>query len=139
MARDQIAPGLGALEAENPGGHDPARGRDWLFSIKTFAAAMLAVYIGLLMSLPRPYWAMATVYICSQPLVGRDALQGVFRVVGTLIGAIAAVVLVPTLANAPVLLVGALTLWVGGLPLRFAARPLAALLHLHARPATRRP
>ena len=86
--------------------------RDWLFSLKTFAAAMLAVYIGLVTSLPRPYWAMATVYICSQPLSGATRSKGVFRVVGTLIGATAAVVLVPNLANAPVLLVGALTLWV---------------------------
>ena len=69
--------------------------RDWLFSIKTFAAAMLAVYIGLLTSLPRPYWAMATVYICSQPLSGATRSKGLFRVVGTLIGAIAAVALVP--------------------------------------------
>ena len=87
--------------------------RDWLFSIKTFAAAMLAVYIGLLTALPRPYWAMATVYICSQPLSGATRSKGVYRVAGTLIGAIAAIALVPALANAPVLLVGALTLWVG--------------------------
>ena len=69
--------------------------RDWLFSIKTFAAAMLAVYIGLLTSLPRPYWAMATVYICSQPLSGATRSKGVYRVLGTLMGATAAVVLVP--------------------------------------------
>ena len=88
--------------------------RDWLFSIKTFAAAMLAVYIGLLTAVPRPYWAMATVYICSQPLSGATRSKGVFRVIGTLIGAVAAVVLVPNLASAPVLLVGALALWVAG-------------------------
>ncbi|MCW6508152.1 FUSC family protein [Lichenifustis flavocetrariae] len=89
-------------------------GRDWLFSVKTFAAAMLAVYIGLLTSLPRPYWAMATVYICSQPLSGATRSKGVYRVIGTCMGATAAIVLVPSLANAPVLLVGALALWVAG-------------------------
>jgi uncharacterized membrane protein YccC len=41
--------------------------RDWLFSLKTFAAAMLALYLGLVFELPRPYWAMATVYIVSNP------------------------------------------------------------------------
>ena len=56
--------------------------RDWLFSIKTFAAAMLAVYVGLLTSLPRPYWAMATVYICSQPLSGATRSKGLYRVLG---------------------------------------------------------
>ena len=55
---------------------------------------------------------MATVYICSQPLSGATRSKAVFRVLGTLIGAAAAVVLVPNLVNAPVLLVGALALWV---------------------------
>jgi uncharacterized membrane protein YccC len=89
-------------------------GRDWLFSIKTFAAAMSAVYIGFAASLPRPYWAMATVYICSHPLSGATRSKAVFRILGTLLGATAAVVFVPNLVNAPVLLVGALTLWVAG-------------------------
>ena len=90
------------------------RGRDWLFSVKTFAAAMAAVYIGVAMSVPKPYWAMATVYICSQPLSGATRSKATFRVVGTLIGAVAAVVLVPALVNEPALLVGALSLWVAG-------------------------
>ncbi len=89
-------------------------GRDWLFSVKTFVAAMAAVYIGVAMSVPKPYWAMATVYICSQPLSGATRSKAAFRVAGTLIGAVAAVVLVPTLVNEPALLVGALSLWVAG-------------------------
>lgn len=47
-----------------------ASAREWLFSAKTFAAAMIALYIGLALELPRPYWAMATVYIVSNPFVG---------------------------------------------------------------------
>jgi len=43
--------------------------RDWLFSGKTFAASMLALYLGLYFQLPRPYWAMASVYIVSNPFV----------------------------------------------------------------------
>ncbi len=88
--------------------------RDWLFSVKTFVAAMAAVYIGVAMSVPKPYWAMATVYICSQPLSGATRSKAAFRVVGTLIGAIAAVALVPALVNEPMLLAGALSLWVAG-------------------------
>ena len=88
------------------------RARDWLFSIKTFIAAMLAVYIGFATALPRPYWAMATVYICSQPLSGATRSKAAYRVAGTLIGAVVAVGLVPNLVNAPVLLVGAIALWV---------------------------
>jgi uncharacterized membrane protein YccC len=39
-----------------------------LFSANSFAAAMLALYIGFALGLPRPYWAMTTAYIVSQPL-----------------------------------------------------------------------
>ena len=85
--------------------------RDWIFSIKTFAAAMAALYIGFLMSVPRPYWAMATVYICSNPLSGATRSKSAYRLLGTLIGAVMAVILVPNLVDAPELLVSALAAW----------------------------
>lgn len=88
-------------------------GRDWIFSAKVFAAAMLALYIGLAAGLPRPYWAMATVYLVSHPLAGATRSKGAYRVVGTLLGAVAAVALVPTLVNWPPLLMGAMACWVG--------------------------
>jgi uncharacterized membrane protein YccC len=84
-----------------------------LFSAKTFAAAMLALYMAFLLDLPRPYWAMATVYIVSTPLAGAIRSKAVYRVLGTLLGAVAAVVLVPNLVDAPPLLSLALALWTG--------------------------
>ncbi|HUN52742.1 MAG TPA: FUSC family protein [Candidatus Sulfotelmatobacter sp.] len=86
---------------------------EWLFSAKTFAAAMLAVYIAFAMGLERPYWAMATVYIVSQPLTGTLRSKSLYRLLGTLIGAAAAVTLVPNLVAAPALLSAALALWTG--------------------------
>ncbi len=85
--------------------------QQWLFSIKTFAAATLALTVGLWLDLPRPYWAVATVYIASNPLSGATRSKAVFRVFGTLVGAVVSVVLVPNLVNAPVLLVLAMALW----------------------------
>ncbi len=85
-----------------------------LFSVNSFAAAMLALYIGFALGLPRPYWAMTTAYIVSQPLAGAVRSKAVYRVLGTILGAAAAVALVPALVNAPVLLTLALALWVGG-------------------------
>lgn len=35
--------------------------RDWLFSVKAFIAAIMALFIALSLDLPRPYWAMAAV------------------------------------------------------------------------------
>ncbi len=87
---------------------------DWLFSTKTFAASVLALFIALAFDLDRPVWAMATVYIVAHPLSGVLASKALYRVAGTIIGAVAAIVMVPNLVNAPLLLSLALALWVGG-------------------------
>ena len=84
-----------------------------LFSLKTFAAAMLALYIALGMGLPRPFWAMMTAYIVSNPFSGAVRSKAAYRVGGTILGSVTAVLLVPSLANAPELLSLALALWVG--------------------------
>jgi uncharacterized membrane protein YccC len=89
------------------------RHADLIFALKTFAASMLALVIALAMDLPRPYWAMATVYITSQPLAGATSSKALFRVIGTLVGATMTVALVPNLINAPELLCLAIALWVG--------------------------
>jgi uncharacterized membrane protein YccC len=86
---------------------------DLFFSLKTLIAALLAYYIALTAQLERPYWAVITCYIVAQPLTGALLSKGLFRLVGTLIGAGVAIALVPQLVDAPELLVGALALWLG--------------------------
>ncbi|SDB99195.1 Uncharacterized membrane protein YccC [Cupriavidus sp. YR651] len=86
--------------------------RQWLFSLKAFAAAMLALYIALSFGLPRPYWAMATVYFVSHPLTGATRSKAAYRVAGTVLGATAAVATVPLLVNMPIVLMGAISLWI---------------------------
>jgi uncharacterized membrane protein YccC len=83
------------------------------FSLKTFAAAMLALYIAFSMDLQRPFWAMLTVYIVANPYSGAVRSKAVYRVVGTLIGSAVTLLLVPNLVNAPELLLLALALWIG--------------------------
>nr|WP_281418598.1 FUSC family protein [Ancylobacter oerskovii] len=89
--------------------------RDWLFSGKAFLASMLALYIALAFDLPRPYWAMAAVYIVANPLAGATSSKGLYRALGTLIGAAAAVFFVPVFINAPELLTLVVALWTGTL------------------------
>ena len=89
--------------------------RDWFYGVRTFAASMIALYIALLMQLPRPYWAMATVYIVSSPFVGPTSSKALYRAVGTLLGAAGAVLLVPPLVQSPLLLSIAIALWTGTL------------------------
>jgi uncharacterized membrane protein YccC len=87
--------------------------RQLVFSVNAFAGALLALFLSFAMGLERPFWAMVTVYIASQPLSGASVSKGVFRLIGTAVGAAAAVLMVPALVNAPVLLTLALALWVG--------------------------
>jgi uncharacterized membrane protein YccC len=89
------------------------RHADIVFALKTFAAAMLALVIALWLDLPRPYWAMATVYITSQPLAGATSSKAFYRVLGTVLGASATVAMVPNLVSAPELLCLIIALWVG--------------------------
>jgi len=89
------------------------RHADLVFACKTFIAAMLALLAALWLDLPRPYWAMATVYITSQPLAGATSSKALYRLLGTALGAVATVAMVPNLVDAPELLCMALALWVG--------------------------
>jgi len=87
----------------------------WIHSLKVFGAAMLALYAALALGLPRPYWAMATVYLVSSPLAGATYAKGTYRVAGTLLGAVCAVALVPLLIDEPMLLMAAIACWTGTL------------------------
>jgi uncharacterized membrane protein YccC len=86
-----------------------------LFSIKAFIAAMLALYIALAFDLPRPYWSMAAVYVVASPFAGATASKALYRALGTVIGATAAVVFLPLFVNAPYLFAAVVSLWTGTL------------------------
>lgn len=83
-----------------------------LFSAKSFAAAMLAYYLALSIGLERPSWAIITVYIVSQTSVGASLSKSLYRLVGTLIGAGATVLIVPAFVNMPVLCSVVLAGWI---------------------------
>jgi uncharacterized membrane protein YccC len=84
-----------------------------VFSIKSYAAAIAAYYVALSINLDRPYWAVITAYIVSQPLSGVSVSKALYRLAGTLVGAAAAVILVPNLGDPPELLSLALAAWLG--------------------------
>jgi uncharacterized membrane protein YccC len=84
-----------------------------IFSLKTFIGAMAALYLSLLIDLPRPFWAVTTAYIVSQPWSGAVRSKAMFRLGGTFFGSAAMVYMVPRLSNYPVLMVLALSLWLG--------------------------
>ncbi len=96
--------------------HTPAMRADAdavLFSMKSFAAAMLACYIALRIGLPKPFWAIVTVYIVSQTSVGASLSRGVYRFAGTVAGAVATVAIVPNFVNDPIACSAVLACWIG--------------------------
>lgn len=86
---------------------------DVVFSLKTFAAAMLALWIALIADLPNPYWSIAAVYIVAHPLSGATTSKGFYRLIGTIIGGAVTVLFVPHLINSPEILTLAIGLWMG--------------------------
>ncbi len=74
---------------------------------------MLALGLAFWLGLDNPYWSMATAYIVAQPLTGAMRSKALYRLIGTSVGGVAAVILVPNLADSPLLLSLAFALWIG--------------------------
>lgn len=83
------------------------------FSVKSFAAAMIAYYIALSIGFAQPVWAVMTVYLVSQPLAGAVLSKALYRLLGTFLGGAAAVVFLPACVNEPLVLSFVLALWLG--------------------------
>jgi uncharacterized membrane protein YccC len=63
------------------------------FGLRLWAAVCLALYIAFWLQLDNAYWAGTSAAIVCQPSLGASLRKGWFRVVGTVIGAVAIVVL----------------------------------------------
>ncbi|WP_432209572.1 FUSC family protein [Acinetobacter variabilis] len=86
---------------------------DWIFATKTFVAGILALYVALSLDLAYPIWAIGTVFVIANPYTGMTASKSIYRVLGTLLGAIVAVAVTPWLINTPWLFTLFLSCWVG--------------------------
>ncbi|QVQ27890.1 FUSC family protein [Achromobacter deleyi] len=87
--------------------------RETIFSLKSYLSAIMALYLAYSIGLPRPFWAMTTAYVVAQPWSGAVRSKALYRLVGTFIGSAATVYMVPRLSNSPVIMTGAMVLWVG--------------------------
>lgn len=85
---------------------------DAIYSLKNFLAAMLAFGIALYFNLPRPFWAISTVYVVSNPLSGASASKSAYRILGTLIGGAVTIGMIPPLSGSPEILSAAIIIWV---------------------------
>jgi uncharacterized membrane protein YccC len=83
------------------------------FSLANTAAVIVALAIAFSQNFERPYWAMFTVFILAKPVSGIVRSKGVFRFVGTLVGAAITLFMIPPLVQSPILLCVAIGGWVG--------------------------
>ena len=83
------------------------------YCVANVSAALVGLYVAFWLDLDRPYWVVFTVFVISKPISGAVRAKGVYRFIGTLIGASMSVFLVPPLVQSPVLLSLAVSIWVG--------------------------
>jgi uncharacterized membrane protein YccC len=70
-----------------------AAGPALLFGVRLWASVCLALYVAFWLQLDNAYWAGTTAGLVCQPHLGASLRKGWFRMIGTLIGAVAIVLL----------------------------------------------
>ena len=94
---------------------------DWLeretvvglvFSFKTFAASLLALFIAFWAALDDPRWAVLTVFVVSQPDSGLVVAKSFYRMLGTVAGVLVSIALVFAFAQYGELFLASLAAWI---------------------------
>lgn len=91
-----------------------AGGGPLLFGFRLWASVCLALFVAYSLELQNPYWAGTSAAVVCQPQLGASLRKGWFRMIGTMIGAIAIVVLTACFPQDRIGFLGFLALW-GGL------------------------
>ena len=85
-----------------------------LFGLRLWASVTLALYIAFWLELDNPFWAGASAGLVCQPQLGASLRKSWFRMIGTLIGAVAIVVLTKCFPQDRALFLLSLILWAAG-------------------------
>jgi uncharacterized membrane protein YccC len=97
-----------------------------LFGLRLWASVCLALYVAFWLELDNPFWAGTTAALVCQPQLGASLRKGWYRMTGTLVGAVAIVVLTACFPQARAPFLVALALWAAACVL------VATLLHTSA-------
>jgi uncharacterized membrane protein YccC len=89
----------------------PSAGPPLLFGLRLWAAVCLALYVVFWLELDSPFWAGTTAAIVCQPSLGASLRKASFRVIGTLIGAVAIVLLTVSFPQSRVGFLLGLAIW----------------------------
>ncbi|QQC67376.1 FUSC family protein [Paraburkholderia ginsengisoli] len=84
----------------------------WLHLLKTVIAGLLTLGIAMLLDLPQPRIAMTTVFVLMQPFSGMVLAKSFYRILGTAVGTVAAIVLGALFVQQPELYMLGMIVWV---------------------------
>ena len=91
-----------------------AAGPALLFGLRLWASVCLALYVAFWLELDNAYWAANTAAIVCQPSLGASLRKGWYRMIGTVIGAVAIVVMTACFPQDRALFLVSLALWGAG-------------------------
>ena len=83
------------------------------YVLRVAVATVVTLYLAFWLELPTPYSAVTTVFIVANPVRGAIVSKSVWRLVGTVVGAVAAVIQFAALAQSPILFDLFLAFWIG--------------------------
>ncbi len=92
-----------------------AAGPALLFGLRLWASVCLALYVAFWLELDTPSWAGTTAAIVCQPHLGASLRKGWFRMIGTVVGAVAIVVMTGCFPQDRGAFLVSLALWGAGL------------------------
>lgn len=88
--------------------------RSAVVAARTVAAGLAALAIAYWLDLQDPQWAILTVFLVTQQTAGAVAAKSLFRIIGTLAGALFGLAALALYAEAAVPFIGLMVLWLGG-------------------------
>ncbi len=84
-----------------------------MFGLRLWASVVLALWIAFALELDNPYWAATSAAIVCQPALGASLRKSRYRLIGTVAGAVAIVVMTACFPQDRLLFLAALALWTG--------------------------
>lgn len=85
----------------------------WAYIGRVVLAATIALGMAYGLQLETPYSAATTVFLVAHPIQGITLSKGAWRIIGSILGAVVAVVLMDLFAQAPALFIFGFALWLG--------------------------
>lgn len=110
MSRAGVARGGAGLSAALPNALSTA-GPPLLFGLRLWASVCLALYVAFWLELDNAFWAGTSAALVCQPHLGASLRKGWFLMIGTVVGAVAIVVLNACFPQAPAPFLVGLALW----------------------------